>query len=84
MKGFLIYEEMQIYFPIYEKVFSHIWLCNCSTLNFFIYEESLIFFFISVQRLYYKRLKSQESIPNLAGQYEKATYVTYSPCLQSL
>ncbi len=47
-KGFLIYQEMRKYFPIYETAVSHIWLCNCSTLNFPIYEESLIFFFISV------------------------------------
>jgi hypothetical protein len=34
-KGFLIYEEMRKYFPIYEEeAISHIWLCNCSTLNF--------------------------------------------------
>jgi hypothetical protein len=26
----------------------HIWLCNCSTLNFLIYEENLFSFFISV------------------------------------
>ncbi len=41
-KGILIYEEMRKYFPIYEEAASHIWLCNCSTLNF------PIFFFISV------------------------------------
>ncbi len=46
-KGF-IYEEMRKYFPIYEEAVSHIWLCNCSALNFLIYEENLIFFFISV------------------------------------
>ncbi len=49
-KGFLIYEEMRKYFPIYEdeEAVSHIWLCNCSILNFLIYEDNLIFFFISV------------------------------------
>ncbi len=47
-KGFLIYEEMRKYFPIYEEAVSHIWLCNCSILKFLIYEENLIFFFISV------------------------------------
>ncbi len=47
-RGFLMYEEMPKYFPIYEEAVSHIWLCNCSTLNFIIYEENLIFFFISV------------------------------------
>jgi hypothetical protein len=46
-KGFLIYEEMRKYFLIYEEAVSHILLCNCSTLNFIIYEENLIFFFIS-------------------------------------
>ncbi len=46
-KGFLIYEEMCKYFPIYEEAGSHIWLCNCSIMNFLIYEENLIFFFIS-------------------------------------
>ncbi len=39
--------KMRKYFPIYEEAVSHIRLCNCSTLNFFIYEENLIFFFIS-------------------------------------
>jgi hypothetical protein len=48
-KGFLIYEEMRKYFPIYEEAVRHIRLCNCSILNFLIYEENLIFFFISVQ-----------------------------------
>ncbi len=47
--GFLIYEEMRQYFPIYEEAVSHIWFCNCSIVNFLIYEENLIFFFISVQ-----------------------------------
>jgi hypothetical protein len=46
-KGFLIYEEMRKYFPKYEEAVSHILLCNCSTLNFLINEENLIFFFIS-------------------------------------
>ncbi len=50
-KGLLIYEEIRKYFPIpvYEEVVSHIWLCNCSTLNFLIYEENLISF-LSVYR----------------------------------
>ncbi len=47
-KGFLIYEEMRNYYPIYGEAVSHIWLCNCSILNFPIYEETLIYFFISV------------------------------------
>ena len=29
-----------------EEAVSHIWLCNCSTLNFPIYEENLIFFLL--------------------------------------
>ncbi len=37
---------------------SYIWLCNCSILNFLIYEENLIFFFISV-RLGYKIVRGQ-------------------------
>jgi hypothetical protein len=47
-KGFLIYEEIRKYFPIYDEAVSNIWLCNCSILNFLIYEENLFFFFISV------------------------------------
>jgi hypothetical protein len=53
-KGFLIYEEMRKYFTIYEKAISHIWLCNCSILNFLIYEENLIFFFISVEAKFWE------------------------------
>ncbi len=45
-KGFLIYEEMRKYLTIYEEAVSHIWLCTL--LNFLIYEENLISFFISV------------------------------------
>jgi hypothetical protein len=33
-KGFLIYEEMRKYFPIYGEAVSHIRLCNFSILNF--------------------------------------------------
>ncbi len=47
-KGFLIYEEMRKYVPMYEEAVSHIWLCNCSILNFLIYEGNFLFFFISV------------------------------------
>ncbi len=39
-KGVLIYEEMRKYFPIDEEAVSHIWLCNCSTLNFLIFEDN--------------------------------------------
>jgi hypothetical protein len=45
MKGFLIYEEMRKYLVIYEDAVSHIWLCNCSRLNFLIYEENFLLFF---------------------------------------
>ncbi len=47
-KGFLVSEEMRKYLTIYEEAVSHILLCNRSLLNFRIYEENLIFFFISV------------------------------------
>jgi hypothetical protein len=47
-KSFLIYEEMRKYFPIYKEAISHILLCNCFTLNFPIYDENLIFFFVRV------------------------------------
>ncbi len=38
-KGFLIYEEMRKFWG---------GICICSILNFLIYQENLIFFFISV------------------------------------
>ncbi len=44
----IVYEEMRKYFPVYEEAVSHIWLCNCSILNFPTYEKNLTFFFISV------------------------------------
>jgi hypothetical protein len=47
-KGFLIYEEMRKYFTIYEEAVSHISLCTPIPLNFLLYEEIFIFFFISV------------------------------------
>ncbi len=46
--GLLIYGVIFAHFLIYWETLPHIWLCNCSTLNFPIYEENLIFFFISV------------------------------------
>ncbi len=39
---------MRKYFPIYEEAVSHIWLCNCSILNFLIYEEIFSSSFLSV------------------------------------
>ncbi len=53
--GFLIYEEMRKYFPIYDEAVSHIWLCNCSILNFLIYEENFIFFFVSVHSIHLRK-----------------------------
>jgi hypothetical protein len=50
-KGFLIYEE----------AVSHIWLCNCSILNFLIFEE--IFFISAVRRSNY----STRSHPQIPG-----------------
>jgi hypothetical protein len=48
-KGFLIHEEMLKHLTINEEAVSHIWLCNRSLLNFLIYKENLIFYFISVE-----------------------------------
>jgi|688.fasta_scaffold1876314_1 hypothetical protein len=39
---------MHKYLTIYEEAVSHIRLCNRSLLNFLIYEENSIFFYISV------------------------------------
>ncbi len=47
-KGFLKYEEICKYLVIYEEAVSHIGLCNRSLLDFPIYEENFVFFFISV------------------------------------
>jgi hypothetical protein len=44
-KGFLIYMGTRKYLLVYEKAVSHIRLCNCSIMNFLIYEENFIFFF---------------------------------------
>ncbi len=44
--GLLIYGEIFTHFLIYEEALPHIWLCNCCTLNFLIYEENFLFFFI--------------------------------------
>jgi hypothetical protein len=35
----------------YLRISSYIYICNCSTLNFPMYEENWIFFFISVGNL---------------------------------
>jgi hypothetical protein len=42
-------------FPhILESPSSYIWLCNCSILNYLIYEENLIFFFFSMVRFRFR------------------------------
>jgi hypothetical protein len=45
-KSFLIYEEMREYLVIYEETVSR----NRSLLDFLIYEENFVFFFISAYR----------------------------------
>ena len=45
----VVYEEMRKYLVIFEEAVSHIGPCNSSRLNFLIWEENLIFFFISVE-----------------------------------
>jgi hypothetical protein len=44
-KCFRIYEEMRIYLTIFKEAVRR----NCSILNFLVYEEIFIFFFISVR-----------------------------------
>ncbi len=46
-KGFLIYEEMRKFFPIYEEAVSHIWLCTRS-LWISLYMRKILFYFLSV------------------------------------
>jgi hypothetical protein len=46
-KGFLIYEEMHKFFPIYEEAVSHIWLCTRS-LFISLYMRKIFFSFLSV------------------------------------
>ncbi len=48
------------YFSIYEEAVSDIWHCNCSILNFLIYEENFIFFFIAVLSETKLRIKSNQ------------------------
>jgi hypothetical protein len=48
-KGFLISEEMRKYFPVYEEAVNHILVCNCSILNFLIYDmRKILFSFLSM------------------------------------
>jgi hypothetical protein len=49
-KGFLKYGEMHKYLVIYREAVSHMKLCTRSLLNFLIYEENFVFFFISVRK----------------------------------
>jgi hypothetical protein len=44
-KGFLIYEEMRKYLVKHEED-----VCNGSLLDFLIYEENFVFFFISLTK----------------------------------
>ncbi len=57
---------MRKYSPIYEEAVSHIWLCNCSILNFLIYEENVVFLFYqcTVKKL---RRRMNEDISSSAG-----------------
>ena len=50
--GLLIYGELFAHFLIYFETLPNICLCNCSIMNFIIYEENFIFFFISVEEKY--------------------------------
>jgi hypothetical protein len=80
-KDFPRNEEMGKYFPIYKEVVSYIRLCNCSIMNFLIYGEVLIFFFISVGKkkpLYCCRWNS--SNPRLPFSLHRDTICT-SPSL---
>jgi hypothetical protein len=44
-KGFLIYEEMRKFFPVYEEAVRHIWLCNQSLL-IPLYIREILFYFL--------------------------------------
>jgi hypothetical protein len=52
--GFIIHEEMRKYLIIYEEAVSHI-------LNFLIYEENFVFFFINVGRSFFVGLSLSTS-----------------------
>jgi hypothetical protein len=60
-RGFLIHEEIWKFFPIYEEAVSHIRLYPIP-LNFFLYEENFIFFFISVRVLELPHLQRKNII----------------------
>ncbi len=83
-KSFLMYEEKRKYLTIYEdeEAVGHIWLCNCSILNFLIYEENLIFF-LSVQLRWWLLCRVQlnkavtESQDEIADLKEKMRALTH-------
>ncbi len=66
-KDFLIYEEMHKYLTIYKEGVSHMWLWNCSNLNFLLYEENFIFFFIYEQ--YYKFHRAWTIVSPMVKRY---------------
>ncbi len=43
-KGFLIYEELRKYFPMYEEAVSHIYALLHSQFPYTVYEENFILF----------------------------------------
>jgi hypothetical protein len=57
----LIYGEYFRISSYFRKPFPHLWLCNCSTLNFHVFEETLIFFFISASFVIRSVLISEKS-----------------------
>ncbi len=71
--------QMRKYFTIYEEADSHIWGCNRSILNFLIYEENLIFFFISVSSVFVlpssniNKFFSRRVLPSQQGINRKGT-----------
>jgi hypothetical protein len=67
--------EWSSYKVIYEEAVSHICLCNCSVLNFLVYEETLIFFSISV-------VSQHEPATLYTEQYMETTKMTF-PILSS-
>ncbi len=67
-KGFLIYEEIRKYLVIYEEAVSHKWLCNRSLLDFLLYEENFVFFYINVLYMHKETVvKTLETIRGYVG-----------------
>jgi len=88
-KGFLIYEEMSKYLTMHEEAVCHIWLCNCSTLNFLIYKENMIFFFISVRSGSIMRLCSAVKKPLMeeledCGESRRCLIWTNTSCIREV